>query len=202
MLRFLLLTTLLLTACNTDDLWQQKIEDKQIIGVANEKQSSQEIGGRGEEVPADDKATQQSNRNQALGDWLLNCAPGDDPGKAKERCSLQQQLVTQKGERIVFVKIVKTDDEEKKTAVFVLPLGFYIPDGVEIAIDGRRSRRLLVTLCDQGGCVARIPLDDNLAYEMSAGDKMIISLVLGDRSRKMDFPISMKGFADGIDAVR
>ncbi|MBF0358320.1 MAG: invasion associated locus B family protein [Magnetococcales bacterium] len=148
------------------------------------------------------QAAQAFSRSQAFGDWVLNCTKDNDPNvKSTERCSLQQKLITDKGDRLVVINIIKIPDVKEKLALFTLPLGFYIPDGVEITIDSGKPRRLLIAYCVQVGCVAQISLEKKLFKQMSAGKKLKVRLVTHNRAKKLEFIMSLKGISAGIKAV-
>ncbi|MBF0453243.1 MAG: invasion associated locus B family protein [Magnetococcales bacterium] len=149
-------------------------------------------------------AVPKFTRSQAYGDWVLNCAKDTDPKVEKsESCSLSQKIVTEKGVRILGVNIVNTPAKKRDQAIFSLPLGFYIPDGVKVSVDKGRTRRLLVAFCtQQAGCVAQIELDKKFSRELASGKKMKVTLHTVDRKKQMDFAVSLKGIAAGLRAIK
>lgn len=148
------------------------------------------------------QAGQKFTRSQAFDDWVLNCAENDDPkNSGKEHCVLQQRMLTEKGERIMTVNIVMAEKNDL-LAVFTLPLGFFIPDGVKVAVDGAKSRDLEVAFCTQAGCVARIAVDDRFAAEMARGKQLKVAMITGDRTKKLEFPVSLKGISAGLKAIK
>ena len=148
-------------------------------------------------------AAQKFTSSKVYGDWVLNCSKKDDTkDDAKETCSLQQKMLTEKGAMILSISILKTGNAEERVAVFLLPLGFYIPGGVYITVDSGKPRRLLVNYCTQSGCAAQSPLEKNLFIEMALGNKMKVSMVSGNRSKKLDFALSLRGITAGLKALR
>jgi invasion protein IalB len=149
-------------------------------------------------------AAQKFTRSQAFGDWVLKCSKDNDPKakNSKEKCSLQQSMVNEKRVRVLAVSIVKVAKRAEKLIVFALPLGFYLPDGVKVTVDKGKPRNLLVTNCTQSGCNARISLDKKLSKELYKGEKLKITLFTGDRTKKLDFAVSLKGISGGVKAVK
>jgi invasion protein IalB len=149
------------------------------------------------------EAVQKFTRSQAYGDWVLNCSKESDPEiKTSESCSLHQQVMTEKGARLLSVSIATVSKREEKIASFSLPLGFYIPDGVKITVGKGKTRRLLVTMCTQKGCFAEIILDKELSRELSLGKKLKLALLTGDRVKNLDFSVSLKGISVGLRSVK
>jgi invasion protein IalB len=149
------------------------------------------------------QAAQQFTRSQAYGNWMLRCAKDDNPKvKSKEKCSLLQNMMTEKGERLLSVNMVSVGKKKAKVAVFTLPLGFYIPDGVQLAVDKGKTRNLAVAFCTQAGCIAQLKMDRKLIKELIDGGKMKLSMVTGNRLKKLEFAISLKGITAGLNAVK
>ena len=149
------------------------------------------------------QAAQKFTRSQAYGDWALNCSKNNNPKvKVTEKCVLQQKLLAQNGQTLVVIRILKIDNRAEKLAMFALPLGLNIPEGAKITIDKGNPRRLLITHCIKGGCMAQISLDKRLSRELSKGKKMKISVFTGDGRKKMEFPSSLKGLTSGLKATK
>ena len=153
--------------------------------------------------PIPSEAAPQFTRSQAYGDWILKCAKDNNPkAKKSESCSLNQKLVNKNGANVMTINIIKIPKRAEKLAVFLMPLGFYIPDGAKITIDEGKPRRLLITYCVQNGCAAQISLDRRLSKELALGKTMNISLFTRDRAKKLNFAISLKGISAGLKAVK
>ncbi|MBF0453236.1 MAG: invasion associated locus B family protein [Magnetococcales bacterium] len=148
-------------------------------------------------------AEQKFTRSQVFGDWVLNCSKNDDPKvKAGESCVLQQKLLTEKGQKIIQMTIGMDNSKKSLAAVLSLPLGFYIPDGVKILIGSGSPQDLLVKTCFQTGCLGEIFIDRRMKKELSVGKSLKIIMVTGDRTKKLEFPMSLKGISEGLKSIK
>jgi len=101
-----------------------------------------------------------------FGDWELVCPPNGSqqaeikPGNAgidvvggKSTCRLQQAQAANAGRDIVFLfNIVRQD--KRNVAVVSVPLGVYLPAGLELRVDGGKARRAVFEACNLTGCHA------------------------------------------------
>ncbi len=134
-------------------------------------------------------------------DWVLRCRKREDSDS--EACALSQRLVTNgENQQVVLrVTIIKPDrNDNRLSAVFVFPLGLYLPAGAELRIDGAAPQPMLIERCFPRGCRATLPLSDSLVNAMRAGSKANF-VVERNPDDEVELGISLMGFSAGYKAL-
>ena len=145
--------------------------------------------------------------------WVKVC--GTDQNK-QQVCNVSQILLSPTGSVIASLSLQPGSDKKVAVGVFV-PLGFVIPAGVTLAIDGDKKAVAQFTICVPGspgapgapdqpaGCVARADLTDDFVALLRKGTK--VSLVLADaQGQPIPIDMTLDGFGkaydgDGLDPV-
>lgn len=147
---------------------------------------------------------------QAFRDWSVRCDESTDKAENGtgdgQRCYLYQHLtLRQTGDRLLHVAVSHVPASSRTAArsfsmVFTLPLGIYLPAGIQVAVDEEASRTAVVQQCTVTGCRAVLPLDAETVRQMKEGRESMVSFFDGGR-RQISVPVSLMGFTAGFEAL-
>ena len=144
-------------------------------------------------------------------DWELRCITGAEEGQA-ERCEMFQLLLDEQDNPVavfrVSVPLVDVEDQVA-AAVIVTPIETLLTPGIRVRIDESEPVGVPFTLCEETGCLARIPLtEENVAAFQAGGDVFleIFALVRSDLGEIGGVPValtaSLRGFTAAYDALQ
>lgn len=131
------------------------------------------------------------------GDWSGRCAQGDQ-GRV---CNISQHLsLKESGEPLLRITIGRIPDQAQPVALLAVPLGVYLPDGVDIRVDEGKPKNYTYDYCDNSGCWLAYPLDQALLRAYKRGRYAKVSFANRQRD-KITVPVSLKGFTKGIASL-
>ena len=147
-----------------------------------------------------------------FGDWELVCPPNGSqqaeikPGNAgidvvggKSTCRLQQAQAANAGRDIVFLfNIVRQD--KRNVAVVSVPLGVYLPAGLELRVDGGKARRAVFEACNLTGCHAGFALNAGLEWALKRGRMLTVTL-RDTKASAVPITVSLDGITAGLKAL-
>ena len=137
---------------------------------------------------------------QRFTDWTVRCETEENQ---QQRCVIYQTLVNQENEQPVvqFTVGYLGKDGNQPAAIMMVPLGVALKAGVQMQIDDNKAMRVPFDHCIPTGCVAGVPLDQQLIASMKRGrvSKVTIRDITG---RTASFDISLSGFTAGFNALR
>lgn len=144
-------------------------------------------------------------------DWELRCITGAEEGQP-ERCEMFQLLLDEQDNPVavfrVNVPLVEVE-EQVAAAVIVTPIETLLTPGIRVRIDDSEPVGVPYTLCEQSGCLARIPLtDENVEAFKAGGDVFldIFALARSDLGEIGGVPValtaSLRGFTAAYDALQ
>jgi invasion protein IalB len=140
--------------------------------------------------------------NQAPSPWIKVC--GTDPQTKKEGCVVSQELRAETGQPIATISIQNTPDPKKYGLGLVVPLGFVLPPGIVINVDGDKKATAPFVICIPGGqkqppaCVAQAVVADDLVSALRKGTKMSL-VVTSAQGKTIPIDVSLSGFAKSFD---
>ena len=105
----------------------------------------------------------------------------------------------QNRKQILFIAVSMTDEQKARVTLNV-PLGVFLPAGLELNVDGADSLKIALQICLQNGCKAAALLPDGLVAAMKSADQGKVVL-LNSQRRKLALPVSLKGFSEGLTAL-
>lgn len=146
-------------------------------------------------------AAQDSLQGKTFGDWQVDCtALGEGHG-----CILQQSFTLQgSGAPVAQVLMFWSHDASRKFIGMRVPLGSYLPGGIEIrAEDEDQAQPLIWQSCVPLGCDAVHDLsDERLANFSDDGGAALAGYVPALGKDPMVFRFSMAGALEGLEALR
>src|SRR4029078_9395601 len=102
---------------------------------------------------------------------------------------------------VVLTIIVVKNAEQKSTLLRVLaPMGVFLPAGLGLKIDEVDIGRVGFVRCLPNGCVAEVVIDDNLLEKLRVGQTATFIIFMAPEEG-LGFPISLKGFGEGVDSL-
>jgi invasion protein IalB len=144
-------------------------------------------------------------------DWELRCITAAEDGQP-ERCEMFQLLLDEQDNPVaVFrVSVPLVDVEEQvAAAVIVTPIETLLTPGIRVRIDDSEPVGVPFTLCEESGCLARIPLtQENIEVFKAGGDVFldIFALARSDLGEVGGVPValsaSLRGFTAAYDALQ
>ena len=139
-------------------------------------------------------------QGKRFGDWGGQCEKGPDNAQV---CYLQQVL-SEKGnnKQPVMVTVIGYGKGKKfPTAIFELPKGINMKEGVQLKVD-KYNPVGFSGKCDNQGCRAGFTLDNPLTQQFSKGKQALIAFKKHGQKEPTVLPVSLKGMAQGLQAVR
>lgn len=152
-------------------------------------------------------AAQDSDRfelRDTFGAWDVRCADGSE-------CLMTQTAFDTQGRpffRIVINKLAEPRETNGGSVValssITVPLGVFLPSGINMRIDDREFGSVSFITCSGGGCQANPPLDPTLVDAMKSGGvasfKVRVAQPDGTTSER-DAEISLSGFTAAYDSL-
>ena len=137
-------------------------------------------------------------QGQKFDDWKAKCEI--PKGAAKQQCFIfQQLLMKQNGKQVLLVAVSMTDAQKARITLNV-PLGVYLPAGLQLNVPGADPVKFVLQICLQNGCKAASLLPDALVKAMKSANKGSV-ILLNSQGRKVGLPVSLKGFTAGLAAL-
>ncbi len=124
------------------------------------------------------------------------------PPKEQNLCQIVQTLTEQASEQPVLQMAVGyLPGVETPVGALLLPLGIWLPPGVELRVDEGKTGRIPVDTCDPAGCRAGVELDNEFLASMKKGKEL--NITFGGRNRQgITVPISLDGFTAGLASLK
>ncbi len=145
------------------------------------------------------EAAAQGAVRSVHGDWQIRC--DTPPGAQGEQCALMQSVTAEDRPNVgLTVIVLKTTDQKSRLMRVVAPLGVLLPSGLGLKIDNNDVGRAGFVRCLPNGCVAEVVMDDKLINEMRTGQTSTF-IIFQTPEEGIGFPMSLKGFGEGIDKL-
>lgn len=139
--------------------------------------------------------------------WVKVCSP-DESGAS--RCNTTYVLLSQNGSLIASFSIQELPENKIGIGTFV-PLGFVIPAGVQLAVDGEVKGAAQFTICvpasqaGPAGCAARAEVGKEFVDTLRKGNKLAIVLA-NTQGKPIPIEMTLIGFSktydgEGLDPV-
>ena len=136
-------------------------------------------------------------------DWFKECEMiTDEKGAQIEICQISQTLLDKETDQpMMKIAVGYVPDKEQPVAVITLPLGIFLPPGIELQIDGKgKVGRLPFNTCLPSGCQAGVQLDEDFVSRMKQGSQMTVTFG-NPQGKGVAAPVSLKGFTAGLTSV-
>jgi len=153
-------------------------------------------------VPITAHAQQQpaapTQPDEVFDDWAKVC--GDNPETNQKECFIFQNVTTQEGQRILHLTVLKFPGAPGPIMVVTVPLGVYLPPGLNMTIDGGNARPIEVQICTGNGCQAQVEMNDAVMQSFRAGIQGSMKM-FDPEGREVNVPFSLKGFTAAYNSL-
>ena len=132
--------------------------------------------------------------------WTTLCTSG---GRAEQAdCAMEQRLFVEETGRLFSTMIVRVPAATRAAELSItIPLGFQLPSGMQLQIDGADLATLTIRNCDGNGCYADMALSEANLAQLATGGTLSVGLhTLSDERLGFEFPIL--GFDAAFERIR
>jgi invasion protein IalB len=132
-------------------------------------------------------------------DWQIRC--DTPPGAQGEQCALIQSVTAEDRANVgLTVIVLKTPDQKSRLMRVIAPMGVLLPSGLGLKVDQADVGRAGFVRCLPNGCVAEVVMDETLLKQMRTGETATF-IIFQTPEEGIGFPMSLKGFGDGLDKL-
>ncbi len=152
------------------------------------------------ETPAPAGAAAPADANaQSQPVWTSRCA--SDGRQAALFCEVEQSLyMTKTGQLVASVNVKLPPETRQPVMMIQLPVGLFLPAGVNLQIDEGRPQPLVIQTCDLKGCYAATTLSPDLLGSMKSAKRLsVVFQNLNKENVTLAFVLS--GFAESFDKI-
>ncbi|MGL5164342.1 MAG: invasion associated locus B family protein [Afipia sp.] len=104
------------------------------------------------------------------------------------------------GQLVASVNVKLPPDTRQPVLMIQLPVGLFLPAGVNFQIDEGKSQALVLQTCDLKGCYAATTVSPELLGSMKSGKRL--SVVFQNLNKEnVNFAFVLSGFAEGYDKI-
>ncbi|MDO8978103.1 MAG: invasion associated locus B family protein [Afipia sp.] len=131
--------------------------------------------------------------------WISRCS--SDGRKAALLCEIEQSLfITKTGQLVASVNVKLPSETRQPVMMIQLPVGLFLPGGVNLQIDEGKPQALVIQTCDLKGCYAATTVSPELLGSMKSGKRLSVTFQnLNKENVNLAFVLS--GFAEGYDKI-
>jgi len=146
---------------------------------------------------ATDPAKQKSNPPRA---WSSTCT-STGRGSPLE-CALEQRAIARETNRVIGIITIRMPSETRKPVSMIqLPVGLFLPAGVNIDVDGDMAQNFPFQTCNANACFVGFPLSDALLKRMLNGGKFNVTFQYLNK-KPVTLPMSLEGFSDAYARIK
>ncbi len=150
---------------------------------------------------------EESAQPTKIGDWGILCSDAESgEAKAKATCRIVQSaflnMPAKEGEearshRVMLTVVSYIEDSNDPVLTVVVPLGIFLPPGMFLDVEGYDQLRLVPQFCDGNGCVAVLPMKEQLVEAFKKKDEARITFYSAT-GKASGVRISLAGFGDAL----
>ena len=130
-------------------------------------------------------------------DWRLLCPVLKDKDNS---CELSQEVFNEKVHARV-ARLVMLKDKDKSTVLAVtVPIDVFLEPGMGLRLGTDQVRVFQYKTCTEEGCLAVIPLDDQLIASLDKATDASVEVVAQQTSKAVALPFSTKGYSEARKA--
>jgi len=140
--------------------------------------------------------------NEAPPAWLKVCSTV--AATNTESCAIIQELRAETGRQIATVTIQVGKEPGKHTIGTVVPIGFVLPPGVGLAVDGEALAAAQYTICIPPSnnqapvCLAQASINDDFIAALKKGNKLAL-VVVNPQGKQIPIEMTLAGFSKTFD---
>ena len=141
-------------------------------------------------------------REQTFQDWRVRCIRPQ--ANQPEQCAGFIEVTMQDtNQRLLNFAISVIPGQPTPIGTLTLPLGLFLPAGIQIAVDGQNPLAAPLTTCVPEGCQVSMNLDAGILPRLQAGKQTNITFVENSAERRqITISLSLAGFTPALAALR
>jgi len=134
--------------------------------------------------------------------WIKVCNTNAET--SQEVCVVTQELRAETGQPIAVVTIQFGQEPGKYGVGIVVPVGFVLPPGIALNVDGAKQGAAQYTICipptnnQPPVCLAQAPVDENFVTALKKGNKLQL-VVVTPQNKQIPIELSLAGFSKTFD---
>lgn len=139
--------------------------------------------------------------------WVKVC--NTNPQTNDEVCVVTQELRADSGQPIAVVTLQMGQEPGKYGLGIVVPIGFVLPPGISLTVDGNKLGTAQYTICipptnnQASVCLAQAPVGEDFVNALKGGAELSL-VVVNPQNRQIPIELSLAGFTkafegEGID---
>lgn len=134
--------------------------------------------------------------------WIKVC--NKNPKTNQEICVVTQELRAETGQPIAVVTLQLGQEPGKYGLGIVVPVGFVLPPGIALNVDGAKQGAAQYTIClppannQPPVCLAQAPVDENFVTALKKGNKLQL-VVVTPQNKQIPIELSLAGFSKTFD---
>lgn len=131
--------------------------------------------------------------------WAVQCEAPE--GSPHSRCHIYQNLIQKEiGKRVLRISVGYSQQTGESLIILDLPLGIWLPEGVQLQIDDHEPKRMPIQICLPGGCRASATLDAAMIERLREGAQLAVTVYSADRE-PVTIPVELAGFGPAFAAL-
>jgi invasion protein IalB len=136
---------------------------------------------------------------QGASTWISRCS--SPSRKIAPDCAVEQRaILSGTGQVVTVVSVRIPHDSRQPVLVIHVPMGMYLPPGVNIQIDDGKAEQIAFQTCDMQGCYANKPIPAELLTAMKGGSKFAVSFQ-GGNQEPVTIPMSLTDFGEAYKNI-
>jgi invasion protein IalB len=134
------------------------------------------------------------------GGWVSRCI--SDARQTAVDCAVEQSaVVTATGQLVASVVVRVPHDTRQPVMMIQVPVGLFLPAGVNIQVDESKPVPFALQTCDLKGCYAGAPLPQDLLAAMKTGKKLGV-IFQNMQKENIAVPLPLDNFAETYQKIQ
>lgn len=133
--------------------------------------------------------------------WAAECETRDDGSNA---CHIFQNLVLSTDaseQQVMRVSIGYPEGSDQPVAVFLMPLGIWLPRGMTLAVDENEPQTFPILVCGSRGCQTTLELQPDMLQTLQKGKQLVV-LLFNANQQPVRIPVDLSGITKGMKALK
>jgi invasion protein IalB len=132
--------------------------------------------------------------------WVSKCISESRNGPAE--CSIEETLaVASSGQPVASVTIRIRPDDRQPIMTVRLPVGLYLPAGLNVHVDDGKEQALSLQTCDLQGCYGETQVGQNLISALKSGKRLSLTFQNMAKTNVL-LPLPLDNFADAFQKIQ
>lgn len=150
-------------------------------------------------IAAQTDVVETITKSMRFGDWVVRC---EQQNQSQADCVMNMQILDkQSGKELVQANFAKhqaskeSNQEALTLMTLRLPLGIFLPNGMELEIKDHKKFSYDVTFCDRSGCFVNEYVDKEMIDLLRKKEVAMIRF-FANNQQIVELPFSISGFLD------